>query len=267
MWTPGVPSSASLRSGLFPPDHEDIPWPPPRSVTWPWTVWERLKISLSVSDVRERDQSSCGSCSIPTGPTCSTGRDPMTSPSQSIIEAAQAGGGWAWEEIYRSLAPKVRGYALSHGVTDPDDLVGEVFLQAVRNIGSFQGDESGFRAWLFTIAHRRVVDHRRRMGRGREDLAAEVPEPRSVAPSAEEATMDQLAGGWVMELLELLTEEQRQVVTLRVLAGLSLEETAAVMGRRPGAVKTCQQRAFATLRKKVEQTVSISAPSAITGLK
>lgn len=192
----------------------------------------------------------------------------MTSSSwESIIGAAQVGSGWAWEEIYRSLAPKVRGYALSHGVADPDDFVGEVFLQAVRNIRSFEGDQYGFRAWLFKIALRRLSDHRRRMGRRREDLTGEVPEPRATVPSAETTTMDRLATESVMEFLEFLTDDQRQIVTLRVLAGLSLEETAAVVGKRPGAVKASQRRALTTLRKKMEQTVSISESSAIKGSK
>lgn len=191
----------------------------------------------------------------------------LLSPWQSTVMAAQTGAGWAWENIYRSFAPKVRGYALAHGVADPDDFVGEVFLHAVRNIGSFEGEESGFRAWLFTIADRRLSDYRRRMGRRREDLTAEVPEARSVVPSAESTALDHLATASVMELLEFLTEEQRRVITLRVLAGLSLAETAAIVGKHPGAVKACQRRALTTLRKKLEQTVSISNPSAIRGLK
>jgi len=176
-------------------------------------------------------------------------------PWQSLLEAARAGGEWAWTEIYYTYAPKVRGYAASQGVGDPDNLVGEVFLQAVRNLHSFAGNEDGFRSWLFTIAHRRMLDDRRRVHRRPEQLTAE-PLDRATAPAAEDLVLDGLGSDRLRAGLESLTTEQRSVLALRVIADLSVEEVARIVGKRPGAVKALQHRAIDRLRKTLEQSVS-----------
>ena len=80
----------------------------------------------------------------------------------SVLEAAQAGAEWAWSRLYRDLAGPVLGYLRTRGAAEPEDLVGEVFLQVARNLGTFDGDYRSFRSWVFTVAHHRVVDERRR---------------------------------------------------------------------------------------------------------
>jgi RNA polymerase sigma factor (sigma-70 family) len=87
------------------------------------------------------------------------------SPWESLLAAAQTGAEWAWDRIYRDLAPPVRGYLVAHGAVEPDDLLGEVWLQVARNIGTFAGDEAGFRSWVFMVAHHRLIDERRRRAR------------------------------------------------------------------------------------------------------
>ena len=77
----------------------------------------------------------------------------MLGPSfHSVLIAARAGGEWAWTRIYDDLAPVITGYLRARGAGEPEDLLGEVFLQAVRNLSSFDGDEGNFRSWIFTIA-------------------------------------------------------------------------------------------------------------------
>jgi len=176
-------------------------------------------------------------------------------PWQSLLEAARANGDWAWGEIYRTYAPKVRGYAASQGVADPDDLVGEVFLQAVRNLPSFTGDENGFRSWLFTIAHRRVLDNRRRRRRRPEQLTGE-PRDSATVPAAEDIALDVLGSDRLRSGLELLTMDQRRVLALRVVADLSVEEVARIIGKRRGAVKALQHRAIERLRHSLEESVT-----------
>src|SRR5882762_7704961 len=82
-----------------------------------------------------------------------------------VLAAARTGAEWAWGRIYGELAPSIAGYVRAHGAADPDDLTGEVLLQVVRGLERFEGDEAGFRAWVFTIAHRRMVDDARRRAR------------------------------------------------------------------------------------------------------
>src|SRR3712207_8016605 len=80
----------------------------------------------------------------------------------SVLAAARAGADWAWERIYADLAGSVIGYLRVHGAAEPEDLAGEVFLQVVRDLPRFSGDQRDFRAWVFTIVHRRLLDERRR---------------------------------------------------------------------------------------------------------
>jgi RNA polymerase sigma-70 factor (ECF subfamily) len=176
-------------------------------------------------------------------------------PWQSLLEAAQAGAEWAWGDIYRTYAPKVRGYAASQGVADPDDLVGEVFLQAVRNLHNFAGDEAGFRSWLFTIVHRRVLDDRRRSRRRPEELNGVMPDSRT-APAAEDLALLGLGNAGLTRGLALLTMEQRRVLGLRIVADLSVEDVAGILGKRRGAVKALQHRAVERLRKAAEESVT-----------
>lgn len=180
----------------------------------------------------------------------------MDSPWDGLLRAARTGADWAWAELYRSLAPKVRGYAVAQDMSDPDALVGDVFLQVARNISSFDGDESGFRSWVFTIAYRRIVDERRLRGRRLEDLTGEPPEPITRGPTTEEVALGRMTSEGLAEVLALLTDEQRQVLALRVLADLSVDEVATITGKRPGAVKALQRRAIATLRRNLGEGVS-----------
>jgi RNA polymerase sigma factor (sigma-70 family) len=169
-----------------------------------------------------------------------------------VLTAAQVGAAWALQRLYEDLSPVVAGYLRSQGLRDVDDHASEVFLGAFRNLGSFTGDEAAFRSWLFTIAHRRVVDERRRRGRRGEPDPLEVDDD-LLGGDAEIEAVDALGGIWVREALAELTDEQRQVVTLRILGGLSVDEVAAIVGKRPGAVRVLQHRAIERLRRALER--------------
>src|SRR5688572_25774632 len=86
-------------------------------------------------------------------------------PFDDVVAAAQAGAAWAFETLYRDLSPAVTGYLRLHGAAEPDDLASETFLGVFTGLGSFRGDEDALRAWVFTIAHRRLVDDWRRRSR------------------------------------------------------------------------------------------------------
>ena len=151
------------------------------------------------------------------------------------LAAAQAGGDWAWRELYRGSAPTLARYLRARGVPDVDDVVGETFVRVVRHLDGFVGDEAAFRTWLYTIARHLVVDDaRRRDRRPSEATADETLHALAPVGNAED---------------DALTEDQGDVILLRVLADLSIAEVAQVLGRREGAVKMLQSRGLATLRR------------------
>ena len=152
-------------------------------------------------------------------------------------------------EVYRALAPAVLGYLRSQRASEPEDLLGEVFLQVVRDLLRFRGDDDDLRRWVFTIAYHRLVDARRRSGRRPALGDGPIPELRSAPPA------DPLDPDLVQALCEL-TAEQREVVALRFVADLSIDAVATLTGRSPGAVKSLQHRALAALAEHLGDTGS-----------
>lgn len=147
-------------------------------------------------------------------------------------------------ELYQELAPAVLGYLRSQRVSDPEDLLGEVFLQVARDVTSFDGDAAAVRRWVFTIAHNRIIDDVRRRAR-RPQISDHVPPDVAARPTTEPFDPTLRAA------LDQLTPEQREVLVLRFVADLPLEVVAEVTGRRVGAVKAMQHRALANLAKLV----------------
>lgn len=172
-----------------------------------------------------------------------------------ILEAARAGADWAWRRIYDDLAPALLGYLTAQGAPDPDDLTGEVFVHVVRDVGRFDGDERAFRAWVFVIAHHRLIDDRRRRARRPEhivepDVLASQRDPSEVS----EIVAERLSAERVRALIDGLVPEQRTVLLLRILGGLTVDEVARALGKRPGAVKALQRRGLAALRRRIESS-------------
>jgi RNA polymerase sigma-70 factor (ECF subfamily) len=174
-----------------------------------------------------------------------------TSIFNALLADAREGSETAWATIYHDLVGPVTGYLARLGVTEPDDVAAEVFLQVARDIHNFTGNEQAFRSWVFVIAHRRMIDWRRSTARRPVVPHGNLPE-RS-GGNVEDEAIEVLATGHVDDVLDALTPEQREVLTLRVIADLSLEGTAAVMGKTVGAVKALQRRAIKTVRTELQQ--------------
>ena len=192
-------------------------------------------------------------------------------PLATLLTAAQAGGEWAYERLYRSLAPAVAGYLRVQGAADPDDLTSEVFERAFTNLARFEGGETQFRAWVFTIAHHRLTDERRRAGRRPVradgdilDLPARdmpmgnapmgnVPTGNVPTGNVEDEAVRRLATERVRRICEGLVPDQRDVLLLRMLACLTVEEIAQSLGKTPGAVKALQRRGLAAIRRQMQQ--------------
>jgi RNA polymerase sigma factor (sigma-70 family) len=146
-------------------------------------------------------------------------------------------------QAYRALAPAVLGYLRAERAPDPEDLLGEIFLQVARDVRKFRGDDDDLRRWVFTIAHHRLVDERRR--RTRRPVLADAPVPEWPDPRQPAQAVDPM----LVDALAQLTPEQREVVVLRFVADLSLEDVAGITGRTVGAVKAMQHRALEMLAR------------------
>lgn len=173
-----------------------------------------------------------------------------------VLAAAQAHAEWAFSDLYEFLAPAVAGYIRAQGVREVEDVTSDVFLAVLTGTGSFTGTEVQFRSWVFTIAHRRVVDTRRSEARRPEfdtldSIAVDDRDARKCTVTAEDEAFRNLGTARVEDLLAALSPDQRDVVTLRILADVSVDEVAGVLGKQPGAVKALQRRAIAALRRRL----------------
>jgi RNA polymerase sigma-70 factor (ECF subfamily) len=157
----------------------------------------------------------------------------------------------AWAEIFAELAPVVLGYLRANGAPEPEDILSEAFLQVARDIGGFEGDHDGFRAWVFTITHHRLIDARRRSARRPVEFTPELPEPSGRADDVAEEALARIGLERVQEVLARLSDEQREVLLLRVIGDLSIESVARAMGKRPGAVKALQRRGLAAIKREL----------------
>lgn len=164
------------------------------------------------------------------------------------LDRARAGEARGFDELFRATGAAVAGYLRSRGVSDPDGIANEVFVRAFRTLHTFTGDADRFRSWLFTIAHNAAIDDsRRRRRRVRETTFDEAPEP--VAGDVEDDVISRLAAERVERLLAELSADQRDVLVLRIVADLSVDQTAAVVGKSYEAVKALQRRGLAALRR------------------
>ena len=171
---------------------------------------------------------------------------------RSLVERAQAGDREALEELYLVHFDRIYSYLhLSVGNRhDAEDLTTQTFLKMLEAIGRFRWQSVPFSAWLFRIAHNLAIDHFR--ARRRVQAEDEVPEPlETVESSAEDQAMDSLGQAGMLALIERLSSEQRQVLTLKFLFGFANAEVAGILGKSEGAVKSLQHRALASLQKHV----------------
>jgi RNA polymerase sigma-70 factor (ECF subfamily) len=142
------------------------------------------------------------------------------------------------------------GFARARGADDPEGFANEVLVIVCRSIGTFSGNLPQFRAWVFTIARNRLIDEHRRVAR-RVDARlvdpAAIPEHARTDPAFDAVGQSE----HLAQLLAPLTDDQREVLVLRIVAELSVEQTAAATGRRPGAVRALQHRALGQLRSQL----------------
>jgi RNA polymerase sigma factor (sigma-70 family) len=166
-----------------------------------------------------------------------------------LVARARLGDAGAFEELWRALSPRVAAYIRSRGVASVDDATSEVFLGVFSGLAHFVGDGDAFRSWLFTLAHHKSVDAFRRI---RPESAYDSYNDNRTTPSAEDSVTDRMLAAPLEAALARLPATQREVLVLRVVGQLSVDEVSAIMGRSPGSVRQMQKRAIASLRRLLD---------------
>lgn len=171
--------------------------------------------------------------------------------SDPLVERAKRGEAAAWNELYTQLAPAVAGYLSFRGAHEPDDLTSETFVAVFRNIATFEGDLEQLRSWVFVIAYRRLCDERRAEAR-HPDRQRHRPSTEDHPPTRGDVERDAdvaMSEAEVRRVCAQLAPDQGDVVLLRILGDLTVDQIADVVDKSPGAVKQLLRRAFASLRK------------------
>ncbi|GHG43091.1 hypothetical protein GCM10012320_06940 [Sinomonas cellulolyticus] len=155
--------------------------------------------------------------------------------------------------VYRSLAPAVVAYAAARGLEDPEALAQDVFISVLPRLGGIDGGVAGLKTFVFSVAHARVVDHYRRHERRPAVVDYDPVLDTRLASSAEHEALVATGQTDAELLIGKLKGDQKEVLTLRIVAELSIEEVASVLGKTPGAVKQLQRRALLALREHVSE--------------
>ena len=166
----------------------------------------------------------------------------------ALLAAAQRGSEQAFAVLWRDVNPALLRYLRVVAAEHAEDVAAETWVQVVRGLPRFTGDETAWRAWLFTTARRRLLDQVRLRKRHPSEPLDEISPmdiPRTA--DAEQVAMDNMATESAMALLSKLPEQQAEVIFLRVVAGLDTEAVAEILGRSPGAVRVAAHRGLKKL--------------------
>ena len=167
----------------------------------------------------------------------------------TVLAAAQSGAEWAFATLYHDLNPRLLRYLTAGAPGVAEDLASETWLGAARQLPGFRGGEDAFRAWMFTIAHRRLVKHWRDTKRHpftptAGETMGEYPATDDPAAEVVDTAMAQEA---VRQIVALLAPAQAEVVLLRVLGGLDVGQVAKILDKRTGTVRVLQHKALSRL--------------------
>ncbi|MBY8889135.1 sigma-70 family RNA polymerase sigma factor [Streptomyces sp. PTM05] len=188
------------------------------------------------------------------GAGASSRRPPADSDSlrmMELVERAQAGETEAFGRLYDHYNDTVYRYIYYRvgGKATAEDLTSETFLRALRRIGTFTWQGRDFGAWLVTIARNLVADHFKSSRFRLEVTTGEMLDANEVERSPEDSVLEHLSNESLLQAVKKLNPQQQECVTLRFLQGLSVAETARIMGKNEGAIKTLQYRAVRTLAR------------------
>jgi RNA polymerase sigma-70 factor, ECF subfamily len=175
----------------------------------------------------------------------------------NLVERAQDGETEAFGQLYDQYSDTVYRYIYYRvgSRATAEDLTSETFLRALRRIGTFTWQGRDFGAWLVTIARNLVADHFKSSRFRLEVTTGEMLDANEVERSPEDSVLESLSSATLLETVRKLNPQQQECVTLRFLQGLSVAETARIMGKNEGAIKTLQYRAVRTLARLLPDDV------------
>lgn len=172
-----------------------------------------------------------------------------------VIGAARRGDPDAFAVLWRHHQPQVLRYLSARRIVDPADVASQIWIDVAGSIARFEGDGADFRRWLFTIAHRRVVDEVRRSVR-RSQLAERVGTAAGAAVGADQMYERDTALARALEMLRGLPPEMAEAIALRVIAELPFADVATVMNCTEGKARVLVHRGLKRLATKVAVTIS-----------
>ena len=171
---------------------------------------------------------------------------------RELVARAQQGDREALEELYLLHFDRIYSYLhMSVGNRhDAEDLTTQTFLKMLEAIGRFRWQSAPFSAWLFRIAHNLAMDHFRASRRWQPE--EDVPEPPDAEEaSAEDEAMHAIGRQSMLELIENLSADQQQVLTLKFVFNFANADVATILGKTEGAIKSLQHRALVSLQKQI----------------
>ena len=183
------------------------------------------------------------------------------------LVAAQFGDETGYAMLWRALNPPLLRYLQVAAAGAAEDLASETWLQVVRGLKEFRGDEAGFRSWLFTIARHKAHDWHRQQGRRPTAPLEDVATAAIQGPDdTEELAMAAMGTQAALKLIGSLPPDQAELLILRLVAGLEVADVARIVHKSPGAVRVGTHRALHRLRRDLadqafEQTY---APAVVT---
>lgn len=172
----------------------------------------------------------------------------------ALLAAAWDGAPWAFTGLFERYGGLVLGFLRARGTPEAEEVANDVFVAAFSQLDRFEGDEPGFRAWIFQIARHKRVDALRKLGRTGNTIALDDPGGSDRQGNAEDEAIARLEDRELRAVLEQLTSDQRDVLLLRIIADLSLEQTASALDKPVTAIKALQHRALTQLRKNLGPT-------------
>lgn len=187
-------------------------------------------------------------------------------PFEQTLAAARSGDEQAFGTLWRALHPPLLRYLRVLAPKIADDVASEVWLQVIRGLRGFSGDEAGFKSWLFTIARNKVTDSARQAARRPLEISDDDISP-AVAPDDTAAqALERFDTEAALALIATLPPDQAEIIMLRVVAGLEVADVARVVRKSPGAVRVTSHRALRKLRELLAQSGDSAAaePKAVT---
>lgn len=172
-----------------------------------------------------------------------------------VLAAARAGDSAAYGRLYHAHAGEIVAFAAARGARDPDAVANDTYLRAFRGLERFDGDAADFRSWVFAIARNVVIDAHRHESRRPPVADGSRHRDRAGAPSAEAAALTAMGAERVEEVLSVLTDDQREVIALRLVADLTIAEVSRILDKPETSVKALQRRAMRRLQREILREV------------